>query len=424
MTRLAQKRWFRFIVMYLAVFFGLSALLVLGVELHSALILPALPSNWNAKQIKTIQANAKKLKDPEHFCFGVLGDNRGSIRTFNMIIDKMNGPQLVEDVANIDKYTKQNLLFAIDMGDLVFNGYDVQFKRFIGQIDNLKMPLITAVGNHDLDPGTHEVAASKTDPKFGSFLNSKNYQKIFGPTYYSFNVGGSYFIVLDVSTEFMANTVAQKNYFDKELVWFENELKKSQAYNHRFVFSHVPPFKGKKQLKGTQKDNPEQFLRNPGYSDLIKNLCVKYNVEYMFGCHLHTIDFDLWPKGPNDVDGNVISIITGGAGAELWQTKDFRNQNEYTLMSIQERDPVAIETGMPGPTFQPEQVKVFGQSITYMYVEEPWVMTYTFITLNFAWLFSLLAVVFLAFAGLAYVTLRRARKSGADSSSVEGGTSA
>ncbi|HEY5527415.1 MAG TPA: metallophosphoesterase [Candidatus Anoxymicrobiaceae bacterium] len=310
------------------------------------------------------------------------------------------------------------------MGDLVFNGYDVQFRRFINQVDGLKMPMLTAIGNHDLDPGTHEVAASKTDAKFGSLKNSKNYQKIFGPTYYSFNVGDSYFIVMDISTEFMANTVAQKKYFDDELVWFENELKKSQTYKHRFVFSHVPPFKGKKQLKGTQKDNPEKFLRNPGYSDLIKNLCVKYNVEYMFGCHLHTIDFDLWPKGKTDADGDVISIITGGAGAELWQTKDFRSQNEYTLISIQKLNPVDIETGMPGPTFDPKQVKVLGQSITYMYIEEPWVMTYTFISNNFALLFSCLAVVFLAFVGLAVLTLRRSRKSGAERSTIEGGTSA
>ncbi|HEY5527414.1 MAG TPA: hypothetical protein VIK02_07525 [Candidatus Anoxymicrobiaceae bacterium] len=106
MTKLAQNRWFRFIVLYFTVFFGLSALFVLGVEIHSSLILPAEPTGWNAKQIKTIQANQKKLKDPEHFCFAVLGDNRGSIRTFNKIIDKMNQPQLVEDSANVDKYTK------------------------------------------------------------------------------------------------------------------------------------------------------------------------------------------------------------------------------------------------------------------------------------------------------------------------------
>jgi hypothetical protein len=406
LSRLARKRWFKFIVVYLTVLLGAASFFVLGVKFHEAVILPKLPTDWNTKQLEIIKARQKKMKDPEHFCFAVLGDNRGSIRTFNAIIDKMNQPQIVMDSASVDKYTKQDLLFAIDMGDLVFNGYNTQFKRFIGQIDTLKMPLLTALGNHDLDPGTHEVSRGKNDSKFGSLLNSKNYQKIFGPTYYSFTLGSSYFIVMDISTEFMANTTAQKNYFDKELKWFEGELARSQGYKNRFVFSHVPPFKGKKQLKGTQKDNPEKFLRNPGYSDLIKDLCVKYKVQYFFGCHLHTIDFDLWPTGPNDNDPDVISIITGAAGAELWQTKDFRNQNEYTLISIQEPNPTTIETGMPGPTFDPQQVKVFGQSITYMYVEEPWVMAYTFIADSFPLLFSVLFVVFLIFCGLSYLVLR------------------
>ena len=111
------------------------------------------------------------------------------------------------------------------------------------------------------------VSRGKNDTDFGSFLNSVNYQKMFGPTYYSFTLGTAYFIVTDISTEYMANTVAQKKYFDNELKWLESELKKSLSYKDSFVFSHVPPFKGKKALKGTQKDNPEKFLRNPGYSD-------------------------------------------------------------------------------------------------------------------------------------------------------------
>lgn len=58
-----------------------------------------------------------------------------------------------------------------------------------------------------------------------------------------------------------------------------------------------------------------------------------------------------------------------------------------------------------------------------MYIEEPWVMTYTFISNNFALLFSCLAVVFLAFLGLATLTLRRAKRSEAERSTIEGGTS-
>jgi serine/threonine-protein phosphatase CPPED1 len=401
-------------VLYFTIFFGMGFLFVAAIGVHSFLILPKAPTNWNAKQIEQIKANQKKLKDPEHFCFAVLGDNRGSIRTFNRIIAEMNKPQQVEDSANPDKYTTQNLLFAIDMGDLVFNGYNVQFRRFINQVQGLHMPLLTAIGNHDLDPGTHEVATSKTDPKFGSLNNSKNYQKIFGPTYYSFTVGNSYFIVMDISTEYMANTAAEKKYFDDELKWVQSELAKSQSYKHRFVFTHVPPFKGKKVLKGTQKDNPEQFLRNPGYSEKIKEMCVKYNVEYLFGCHLHTFDLDFWPKGPQDVDGSVTMIITGAAGAELWKTADIRNMDQFTMISIQDLNPVDIETGSPGPTFNPVPVKVPGQSIVYMYIEEPWVMTYTFVSNQFALLMSVMTVLFLGFLGLSILSWRGMKKARAE----------
>ena len=421
MVWIAQKRWFRAIVIFFAAFFAGGFLLVLAVGAHTAFVLPKAPTNWNANQIKLIEKRREALKDPAHFCFAVLGDNRGSIRTFNAIINKMNQPQEVEDSANPDIYTKQNLLFAIDMGDLVFNGYDVQFRRFFSQVQNLKMPIITALGNHDLDPGTHEVSRGKNDTDFGSFLNSVNYQKMFGPTYYSFTLGTAYFIVTDISTEYMANTVAQKKYFDNELKWLESELKKSLSYKDSFVFSNVPPFKGKKALKGTQKDNPEKFLRNPGYSDKIKNLCVKYSVDYFFGCHLHTIDFDFWPKGKTDADGDVIMIITGAAGAELWKTADVRNMNQYTLISMQDINPVDIETGFPGPTFDPVQVKVPGQSFTYMYIEEPWVMAYTFIADSFALLMPLMTVLFFGLLVLSILGVNAANKRKAELATAEGG---
>ena len=297
----------------------------------------------------------------------------------------------------------------------------MQFRRFFNQVKNLKMPILTALGNHDLDPGTHEVSQGKNDKKFGSFLNSKNYQKMFGPTYYSFTLGSAYFIVTDISTEYMANTVAQNKYFDDELNWLESELKKSTSYKDSFVFSHVPPFKGKKELKGTQKDDPEKFLRNPGYSDEIKNLCVKYSVDYFFGCHLHTIDFDFWPKGKTDADGDVIMIITGAAGAELWKTADVRNMNQYTLISMQDINPVDIETGFPGPTFDPVQVKVPGQSFTYMYIEEPWVMAYTFIADSFALLMPLMTVLFFGLLILSILGVNAANKRKAELVTAEGG---
>ena len=75
---------------------------------------------------------------------------------------------------------------------------------FFNQVkENLAIPFLTAIGNHDLKVG------------------SDKYQEIFGPTYYAFQTGQSHFIVLDTSTEERFDTAERQ--------WLEEELKKSQT---------------------------------------------------------------------------------------------------------------------------------------------------------------------------------------------------
>ena len=119
--------------------------------------------------------------------------------------------------------------------------------------------------------------------------------------------------------------------------------------------------------------------------------------------------------------GRVIMIITGAAGAELWKTADVRNMNQYTLISMQDINPVDIETGFPGPTFDPVQVKVPGQSFTYMYIEEPWVMAYTFIADSFALLMPLMTVLFFGLLVLSILGVNAANKRKAELATAEGG---
>ena len=78
----------------------------------------------------------------------------------------------------------------------------------------MTIPFLTAVGNHDLDNG------------------SGNYQEIFGPTYYSFQIGQNYFIVLDASTE---------PSFDKtQLKWLEDELAEGPSLKGSVRFHAYP----------------------------------------------------------------------------------------------------------------------------------------------------------------------------------------
>ena len=200
------------------------------------------------------------VSNPGEFTFAVFGDNKGNYSFFE---------PLLKDVGR-DK----EMAFAVDSGDLVNSGEKRQYRLFLNQIRDLSIPLLTAIGNHDLNNG-------------GSY----NYQEIFGSTYYAFQVGQSYFIVLDATTE---------SGFDKiERKWLEEELQKSQASKARLIFMHVPPF--------DPRGNGFHKCLNDG-EDLL-DLFRRYKVTHLFASHIHGYFSGVWEDIPY--------TITGGAGGRL-----------------------------------------------------------------------------------------------------------
>lgn len=212
--------------------------------------------NSNPKEISRI-----RLANPNDFTFAVFGDNKGNYSFFE---------PLLHDIDH-DK----EIAFAIDVGDLVSDGKRGQFRRFLDQVhENLGIPFLTATGNHD----------------FNSSNGFDDYKNIFGPTYYSFQVGRCSFIVLDASTE---------SGFDKtERRWLENELMKTQDAKARFVFMHIPPFDPRGGFHLPEKDT----------NDLL-NLFRRYKVTHLFTSHIHGYFSGMWEGVPY--------TITGGAGARL-----------------------------------------------------------------------------------------------------------
>jgi len=221
-----------------------------------------LPFNeWNKKEVSRI-----KVSNPSDFTFAVFGDNKGDSSVFEPLL------------RDIDR--RMEIAFAIDIGDLVHKGKRGRFRRFLNQVQkNLAIPLLTAIGNHDLNNG------------------SGKYQEIFGSTYYAFQIGQSYFIILDT---------AMASGLDKaERQWLEEELQRAQALQARFVFMHVPPFDPRGG--GSNKCPPEKDGK-----DLL-DLFRRYKVTHLFASHLHGYFSGVW-------DG-VPYTITGGAGGRL-QGKD------------------------------------------------------------------------------------------------------
>src|SRR5512137_1698952 len=154
--------------------------------------IPPSVQDRNQREISRIKV------DPADFSFAVFGDHKGHDAHFE---------PLLRDVDH-DK----EIAFAMELGDLVRQGRRWFYRRLLNQVEkNLSIPFLTTIGNHDLYHG------------------SGNYREIFGPTYYSFQIGQTYFIILDTSARFQ---------FDKaQRQWLEAELQRSQASKIRIVFA-------------------------------------------------------------------------------------------------------------------------------------------------------------------------------------------
>ena len=103
-------------------------------------------------------------------------------------------PRIREEV---EKYRKQGIpVYTMCMGDSSFDlfWYDFlfdikDFRTTIGKI-GYPTPIFHTMGNHDNDGATEPNA--ETD-----FNATKKYREVFGPTYYSFNIGKVHYIMLD-----------------------------------------------------------------------------------------------------------------------------------------------------------------------------------------------------------------------------------
>ncbi len=238
-------------------------------------LLPVGSGNWNAKQIQKIAAQPTS----DHFCFAVMGDNKNGFDTFQKIIQDIN---------------QKKPSFAIDVGDLVFEGDKEEYRIFYHEIKKSKPPFLVAIGNHELrDEG------------------ASLYSKIFGKTSYAFSHNNSLFIVLDDANE---------KYLDQPQMNFLKE-NLQRKFAHKFVFMHVPPFDPRQydlDILGLHKNIQfEHCLSDRKNAQEFMNLMAQYHVDAVFTSHIHGYF--------KEVRNSVPYFITGGAGASMW----FSNPQHY-----------------------------------------------------------------------------------------------
>ncbi len=258
----------------LAIFFLLLAMALLAPGTGWGQDSP-LPTDWNP-------ANLARIKAPSSgdLTFAVLGDSRDNPQLFARLVKQMSNDR---DIA-----------FAVHLGDMVNSSDPEQYRRFFFAPlqGNLRIPMVTVMGNHELH-------------KKGAEL----YTRIFGPRYYSFQVKDHYFIILDD---------AEKGAPDEaQLRWLAGELQKAQSFKTRLVFMHIPfcdPRGGGKYC-----------LTGPAAGQL-EELCKKFKVTHVFAGHIHAYYSREWSGIPH--------TITGGAGAKLYRENPLQAFFHYLKVTI------------------------------------------------------------------------------------------
>lgn len=437
----AQPRRFPRRAATVALFIVVLAIVAVSVlKLHETFILPRDYKNLDSKALAQIKKDYAKFEkgfispDKSTHGYSVIawGDNHSSRKTFGQLIKKINKAnadntaewnklkdqlarlktdttktpdvraRMVAELENdIDEVHKMHLLFAINCGDLAYDGDVTKYRLTLEVERKLQIPMVTALGNHDIR-SNGRVA----------------YREVWGPFTYSFAVGNAYYIVLDDANE--------KRIDPAQMKWLEAELKKSVPYNYCFMVMHVPPFKGQKN----QNAPMQKFLADRKNAQAIKDLAAKYHVTFVLAGHIHTYDADSWLIAANAVsagrspvrthDKYTDFIITGGAGARLWKVdsdKDAvmsRAQYHYFEVLMNAEITEVLDNGQPGATtlataFRREEMKVAHADAWYTF-EEAWVCVYAKIANLYPWEMLVLAPIMVALLAYLLFDMRRRRR--------------
>jgi len=192
---------------------------------------------------------AKVEKADSPIRFAVIGDRTGGAQ-----------PGIYEKIVTEVERVKPD--FAITVGDAI-EGYtqdtvslNKQWKEYKDILAPLTMPIYFTPGNHDI--GADSATASTMCPV---------YERLVGKPYYSFDVIGAHFIILDTGIPESSDKLPKE-----QLDWLASDLKKNQKASYTFVFFHKPFWHGTLAL---------------GKPDTLHSLFRAYGVDAVFNGHEH-----------------------------------------------------------------------------------------------------------------------------------------
>jgi predicted MPP superfamily phosphohydrolase len=132
--------------------------------------------------------------------------------------------------------------FIVISGDLIRDALrqteataSAYYKLYVQEISKFKMPVYSALGNHELFGIERDKSLVSTEhPLYGK----KMYRHFLGPNYYSFNYGGIHFISID-DVDYQ-NLYYYGGVDSLQLKWLEKDLKPVSKVAPIITFNHIP----------------------------------------------------------------------------------------------------------------------------------------------------------------------------------------
>jgi len=236
----------------------------------------------NAQAVEKLKQNKG-----EHFEFIVFSDNHAGL-----IFNDSATLKITRSINREGRFRKVPIDFTAVSGDVTFRGSSWDYRTYNKIRSRVKMPVISAVGNHDDDQG-----------------GAKLFKKYVGQTSISFADRNSYFMMID-------NAI--NNVSDMQFAALEEELKNSSVYAHRFIFLHKAPLSPYFQGWYRPELSP--------WSYRFMKLCEKYKVDIVFSGHEHMFK--------EEKLGRVTYMTSAGGGMLLHMPGPDGGFLHYTVVRV------------------------------------------------------------------------------------------
>ncbi len=194
---------------------------------------------------------------------------------------RQNEIPLIADYVNTLKSASP--VYGISLGDLVWDNM-AYFTEYATEIKRLGLPIFQVIGNHD-----HDRTVTNND-----YLAAQQFERNFGPTYYSYNIGDCHFVVLD-NVDYNGHSDYSNYIPENQLDWLKEDLKHVSKDKLIILGTHIYTSRRDRPTLGTSN---KQALY-----DLLEGYKVRILTGHLHNNRMTTINADIEENNLGSVMG-------------------------------------------------------------------------------------------------------------------------